>query len=54
LLIPIPKPAEMISPSPPPLTKAASAAVATTCTAAVRSPAARYGTDSGSSTRRSN
>ena len=43
----------MIWPSPPPLTNAASVAVATTCTAAVRNPAARYGTASGSSTRRS-
>src|SRR5205823_553119 len=49
-LMPRPKPSAMIWPRPPPATSAARDAVATTWTAAVRKPAARYGTDSGSST----
>src|SRR5690606_26729527 len=48
---PSPKPTAMNCPNPPPSTNAAKAAVATTCTAAVRRPAARYGTASGISTR---
>ena len=48
-----PKPSLMITPRPPPPTSAARVAVATTWTAAVRTPAAISGTASGSSTRSS-